>query len=179
MAKVSKRVFLDSEGNEFNSPPEGVAGVRHYFEGTDHVLDMPLEELTEDIILRNAAWGISTGVGNAYGGKSGDDAFEAGEARFETFKSGNWAAGRQVGPRDSDVLTALCEARPDLDKEDTRKRLAGEETEAGGPLDAKSVAGIPEVAVIVLRLQEERRAARQAKLEAAVKESDGSALGAI
>ena len=114
---VSERFYIDSKGEETKSPDEKSAGVRIKFEGTDLVLDMLLDDLEEDIIRRNALFGIKVGVGNAFGGKNGEEAFELAESRFETFKDGKWSEGRQVGPRDSDVILAFIAAKAAMDQE--------------------------------------------------------------
>jgi hypothetical protein len=159
---VSERFYLDKKGIEAKSPQEDSVGVRIKFTDTDLVLDMLLDDLKEDVIRRNALFGIKVGVGNSFGGKQGEEAFELAESRFETFKAGNWAEGRQVGPRDSDVILAFVAAKADMDQEltveDCRARFADD-----GDLDSKEIAKYPQVKAHIDRIRLERLQARAAK----------------
>lgn len=187
---VSERCYVDSKGEEFNSPTAACIAVRHKFVGTDLVLEMGLDDLEDDLIRRNSLFGINVGVGNSYGGQSGEDAFESAESRWETFKIGEWAAGRQIGPRDADVLLALVAAKADLgqevDIEDLRPRFASDaaESKAGKEnpayaLDSKEVAKMPEVKMHIDRIRAERTAERAAKSKAAAQDADTSGLADI
>ncbi len=175
---VSERFYLDSKGNESNSPQEDSVGVRHKFEGTDLVLDMSLDDLIDDIIRRNALFGINVGVGNSYGGKQGEEAFEAAESRWETFKDKAWAAGRQIGPRDSDVILAFVAAKADMDQEvsveDVRARFADD-----GDLDSKEIAKYPEVKAHIDRIRLERLQTRAAKSQEAASKAKDSGLAEL
>ena len=179
---ISERFYLDAKSEEVKSPQEDSVGVRIKFTDTDLVLDMMLDDLSEDIIRRNALFGIKVGVGNAFGGKSGEEAYDLGETRFETFKAGNWAEGRQIGPRDSDVILAFIAAKAamdqELDIEDVRPRFAAD-YEGEDKLDAKEVAKYPQVKEHIDRIRLERQQARADKSKEAAKSADDSALAEL
>lgn len=187
---VSERCYFDSKGEEFNSPTADCVGVRHKFVGTEFALEMLLDDLEDDLIRRNALFGLNVGVGNAYGGQSGEIAFDSAEARFETFKLGSWAAGRQIGPRDADVLLALVAAKADLGQEvsieDLRPRFADTAADSAEgkknpayALDAKEVAKMPEVKMHIDRIRAERTAERAAKSAEAAQNVETSGLADI
>lgn len=173
--RLVDRTFITSKDDKPQSRASGdVVKVVHQWKGRDDLrLEMDISELSDEMKIAAIAFGISQVVGNAYGGETDpDEAFEKGEARWDTIKSGNWATERVVGDRTSDLVEAFAKAYADAGKtftEEKRKDL--QEKLDSGVLDPKELRANPRIKAALDAIKLKRAQERAQKSAAAASAS--------
>lgn len=106
------RTFIDHEEAEHSRSFPGVKAVKfNFISGLpgQKELVMHLEELTPEMLMAAAAFGLNTSVGNTFGAiQDPSEAYQAACDRWDTLKDGEWSAERTTGPRVGDLVEALC-----------------------------------------------------------------------
>lgn len=156
----------------------GVKIVRLEFKESGHVLDMPLDDLSPEIVRMAAAFGLNTTVGNMAGGAADEtEAIDSCEDRWQDLLNGHWATERTGGPRGGDLLAAFERVykaagaeMPQAMKDDLLKSLA-EKTRK-----PKDLLKDPRVHAAYEAIKAERAAERRSKILAAAEAAKDQAL---
>lgn len=172
--RLVNRYFIDSTGEKHSRAiADAVKVVHEWKDREDLRLEMDLTSLSAEQKICAIAFGISQVVGNAYGGETDpDEAFEKGQARWETIVGGNWATERVIGDRTSDLVEAFAKAYQDAGKDfsDDKKRELQEKLDSGA-LDPKALRADPRIRAALDAIKAKRASERAAKSAEALKSS--------
>jgi hypothetical protein len=173
-ADKADRMFIASDGGLHPRSFPGVRGVRIRFTETEAELDMMLEELSQDMLLAAAAFGLNTSVGNTFGAIADPiEALEAAESRWETLRSGVWSSERHVGPRTTDLVEAVVRWYVSNGREISDDDRAKIVATVGDAAAAKALQADPEVGVHLAAIRKERAEAKQREAQDRLKGAAG------
>ncbi len=178
---VSKKIHIDSGGNESRSAVAGETEFRMLFASGDMIVvnrgDLP------ETVWDAAGWhGLAQKLGDSYAGQkeSGDDPYENASAMLEQLVAGNWVTeSKATGPRIGLLVEAVVAAKIKAGKEvgpqeeaDIAERMKDKE-------HAKRAKANPAVAAEYERLVAERAAARYKAAAEKAKGTDAAGLDDI
>ncbi len=175
-ARVCTKRYLDADNTaNAHATPDAVA-MQFAFVGGE-TLRVEMSNFPPNIVDCLAWHGMGQVLGDAYAGKSGDDAIEAFQTKLERLTSGDWVKPREgLGPQPSLVIEAVCaalqNAGADVDDE-RRESIAGK---LKTPEARKRALATPAIAAEYERLKADR-AIKRAKLAAEKADIAGSAGG--
>jgi hypothetical protein len=112
--RTVQNVYISASGKEAPSPmPDVVKIVKRFLDAdTGEVSreeELDLRNLSQQVLLQGAAFGLHQVAQNAYGAaKDTDEKAESCASRWEDISNGSWRSDRQVGPRTSDLILAYA-----------------------------------------------------------------------
>lgn len=160
--RISQKVYRDGAGAETKHPDGNtIYVVIKFANGQDVIIDMT--ELSPDILNASAAHGIAQKVGDNFAEAKGDINLAHGLAQSmaRRLEGGEWNVRGEGGASASLVAMALAEH--------TGKELADCITHIAGLTkeERKELRDHPAIALIILRIETERKEAKLAALRAA------------
>ncbi len=101
-------LYIDKAGKSYSRPPVDVVKIVKVFKESGHKEEITLGDLTNEMLLQAAAFGLHQVGQNAYGAaEDEDEKIEKLGKRWENILAGQWASDRESGPRTSDLLNAF------------------------------------------------------------------------
>ncbi len=169
-----ENLYVGKDGKSYSRPPADVVKIVKHFKGSGHREELTLANLTNEMLLQCAAFGLHQVGQNAYGAaEDEDEKIEKLGKRWENILAGSWASDRESGPRTSDLLNAFIRgytakngSAPSDDWVETKR------TQLQDPAVAKEVQKRPGVKAQLDAIKAERAAERAKNSLAAV---DGEA----
>jgi len=181
-----KRTYVDGEGVVTGHPTEGVQVVRHVHLDDDGeevgAVEVDLTKLIQPLVVRHAAFGVNTRIGNAGNTAKSVTPIEAAESLAEQILAGEWGSEREPGLAPSIFFEALVRAMADAEREFDLDAFKNKLTEMAEDARTEHVAGISKgakVAYQIAQVKAERAAERMKKLEKAAGEAEEDELDNI
>ncbi len=178
-SQVMKKAYNETAETVDGIPPRTA---QFKFLASGNVLTVSLDQLKPEIVTQAALHGLLQKIGDAAAGSQGEEAEEACNSVLEQIVAGQWNATREKGEQAPSVIAlAVYRFKEKLGKlkdgetlEVVQARYAGKE---GQKLRSEAQSR-PEIAAIILEIQQERLDARKAALaaKAAATPTDADAL---